>query len=310
MNIGSRLLWITALLCLLGLTIADYPNPGRVTGNVNVHDPAMVRVNGTYYVFCTGKNLEIRRSTDRVNFNFIGNVWPDGAPWTYEFTNNGDILWAPDISYHNGKFFLYYAASTFGSQHSAIFLATSPTALPGSWTNQGMVVQTDSNSDHNAIDPNLIIDPSGNWWLVYGSFWSGIKLVPLDPTTGKPRDGTRYDLARRDGTGAIEAPFIIFRNGWYYLFVSFNSIPEYQTMVGRSRTITGPYVDRNGTPMMNGGGFEVVGPHGNIRGPGHEGLMEDVDGWLLVYHYYTTSDPTTKLGVNLIRWDDDWPFIY
>ncbi|GAB3456726.1 arabinan endo-1,5-alpha-L-arabinosidase [Actinophytocola sediminis] len=296
---------------------ADYPNPGLVTGDVAVHDPAMVRApDGTYILVSTGDGLDIRTSTDRIAFRRVGAVWPNGASWTLPFTGGSRHLWAPDLTYRNGQFYLYYSASTFGSRNSAIFLATSPTAMPGTWTNRGLIVQTSNSSDHNAIDPNLVVDTGGGWWLSYGSFWSGIKLIRLDPSSGQlhPTDRTRYNIASRPNAGgAIEAPFIVHREGYYYLFAAFDyccrgTDSTYRVMVGRSTSITGPYTDRNGAAMTNGGGSEVVASHGDIRGPGHPALLADSDGWLLIYHYYTSSG--SRLGVNLVGWSGGWPAIY
>src|SRR5439155_1523273 len=115
------------------------------------------------------------------------------------------------------------AASTFGSNHSAIFLATSTTGASGSWTNRGLVIETTSSSNYNAIDPNLTVDASGGWWLSLGSFWTGIKLIKLNPSTGLRADTTVRSVARRTGsTTAIEAPYIFRHGAYYYLWVSFD----------------------------------------------------------------------------------------
>lgn len=145
------------LLWLLGITRAQV-GPGVVTGNTAVHDPTMCKdSSGKYFVFSTGVGLEIRTSPDRVAFTFVGLVWPNGASWTDPFTltSNG-ALWAPDCYYANGVFHLYYAASSFGSQNSAIFYATSSTGLPGSFTNHGLVTSTSSSNNYNAIDPKCV----------------------------------------------------------------------------------------------------------------------------------------------------------
>ena len=307
---------VLALLAFPATASADYPNPGVVTGDVNVHDPAMIKAaNGTYLLFSTGNGIDIRTSTDRVAFRRIGSAFPNGASWAHPFTNGSNHLWAPDISFHNGRFYLYYSASTFGSRNSAIFLATSTTAMPGSWTNHGIVVRTSDASDHNAIDPNLVVDASGGWWLSYGSFWTGIKLARINPATGLPSDGTRHALARRPANvdGAVEAPYIIYREGYYYLFVSFDfccrgTASTYRVTVGRSTSVTGPYVDRAGVAMTNGGGTEVLATHGTIHGPGHPAAMADTDGWLLIYHYYPSG--ASRLGINRIGWSGGWPSVF
>ena len=299
-------------------TAAEYPDPLPVSGDTRVHDPAIVKApNGTYILASTGTNLELRTSTDRVNWRRAGVVWPNGAPWTDEFTGGTDVLWAPDISFRGGRYYLYYSASSFGSQNSGIFLATSPTGAAGSWTNLGLVTRTSEADNHNAIDPNLIVDSSGRWWLSFGSFWSGIKMIRIDPATGKQSSGDRtlYSLATRpaDVSGAVEAPFIVERGGVYYLFVSFDfccrgTSSTYRVMVGRSTSITGPYVDRNGVPLTSGGGTEVVATHDQIIGPGHQALIPDAGGWVMVYHYYTPTD--SRLAINRVGWSGGWPVLF
>jgi arabinan endo-1,5-alpha-L-arabinosidase len=301
--------------------VAAYPDPGLVTGHVNgVHDPSMVKApNGTYILVSTGSNLQLRTSTNRIDFRRIGAVWPNGAPWTHPFTGGSANLWAPDLSHHNGQYYLYYSASTFGSRNSAIFLATSPTAMPGTWTNHGIVARTSNANDYNAIDPNLVVDAAGAWWLTFGSFWTGIKMIRIDPATGKQHAGDRtlYGLARRPPTvdGAVEAPFIVARGGHYYLFVSFDlccrgTSSTYRVMVGRSTSITGPYLDRAGVAMTSGGGTEILAAHGGVVGPGHQAVLPDTDAWVLVYHYYTSTAPGGRLGINLIDWSDGWPTVF
>ena len=325
-QLGSALAGLALALSLATSASAAYPNPGLVTGDtVGVHDPTMIKApNGSYILISTGNWLEIRTSTDRINFRRVGSVWAAGQPtWTYPYTlsNNRSYLWAPDLTYRNGQYYLYYAASSFGSQRSAIFLATSPTAMPGTWTHRGLVIETFSGNDFNAIDPNLQVDASGRWWLSLGSFWSGIKLIRLEPSTGlrHATDRTVYSLARRTvNSGSVEAPFIFRRNNFYYLFVSFDfccrgTSSTYRTMVGRSTSITGPYTDRNGVNMFNGGGTEILATHGTVYGPGHPAVFQDTDATVLVYHYYwTNSQPTSgRLGINLIGWDSaGWPYVF
>jgi arabinan endo-1,5-alpha-L-arabinosidase len=318
--------------CLLGAGLvaaipsqaATYPNPGRVTGDITgVHDPAMIKAsNGTYILISTNNYLEIRTSTDRINFKKVGSVWSPGQPtWTYNYTqsNNRGYLWAPDISYHNGQYYLYYAASSFGSNHSGIFLATSPTAMPGTWTNRGLVIETTTSSNYNAIDPNLIVDGSGRWYLSFGSFWTGIKQIRLNPSTGLRYDGNLWSLAQRYVSPyAIEAPFIYRHGSYYYLFVSFDlcckgTKSTYRTMVGRSTSATGPFTDKSGKAMTAGGGTEILATHGTVYGPGHVAVISDTDASVLVYHYYySDSAPATgKLGINLLGWDSaGWPYAY
>jgi arabinan endo-1,5-alpha-L-arabinosidase len=225
----------------------------------------------------------------------------------------------PGISFHNGQYYLYYSASTFGSNTSAIFLATSPTGASGSWTNQGLVINSNSGSNFNAIDPNLFIDAQNQWWLTFGSFWSGIKMVRINSSTGRrsTTDPAIRGLASRPSSAgnAIEAPFLFRHGNFYYLFVSFDRCCQgaqstYRVMVGRSSSVTGPYTDRSGRAMTAGGGTEILASHDSIHGPGHQAVLSDVDSDLLVYHYYA-NDNSSKLGTNLLGWDPaDWPFLH
>jgi arabinan endo-1,5-alpha-L-arabinosidase len=294
---------------------ASYPNPGVVTGDTGVHDPAVVkRPNGGYLVAYTGDNIGLKTSQDRTAFHNTGSAFPGGAPWTYPYTNNGHSLWAPDLSYHNGQYYMYYAASTFGSNHSAIFLATSPSGDPGTWTNRGLVVASQTSDNFNAIDPNLVVDTQGNWWLDFGSFWSGIKMIALNPATGLRADTSLRSPAGRGG-GPIEAPYVFHHGSYYYLFVSFDyccrgASSTYRIMVGRSTGVTGPYTDRNGTAMTAGGGTEILAGHGSIHGPGGEGVFTDTDHDILVYHYYADNG-TPLLGINWLDYDSaGWPYAH
>ncbi|KDN41095.1 hypothetical protein RSAG8_07649, partial [Rhizoctonia solani AG-8 WAC10335] len=306
---------VVSVLSFVGSVLA-YPNPGIVTGSTDVHDPSMCRdSSGTYFLFGKCVNIPVRTSTDRKNWSYVGTVWSSGqATWTDTYTGMTDgSLWAPDCTYKNGEFYLYYAASTFRNQKSAIFFAKSTTGLPGSWTNQGLVISSSSSNDYNAIDPNLIIDGS-NWWLTFGSFWTGIKLVQLEPSTGQPSSSTIYSIAQRtaDG-GALEAPVIVKNGSYYYLFTSWDKCcsgtsSTYNIRVGRATSITGPYVDQSGVALTSGGGTLVLATHGPIYGPGGQSVFQDTDAWVIDYHYYTSTGPL--LGINLLNFSSGWPVVY
>jgi arabinan endo-1,5-alpha-L-arabinosidase len=295
--------------------VAAYPYPGYVTGDIGVHDPSFVkRPDGSYLVAHTGDNITLKTSTDRTAFRNNGVAFPGGAPWTTAYTGGGSSLWAPDLSYSNGRYYMYYSASTFGSNRSAIFLATSTSGDPGTWTDHGLVVESRTSDNFNAIDPNLVVDDQGRWWLTFGSFWSGIKMVPLDPSTGK-RAGTAMSAVAGRGGGAIEAPTVVKHGSYYYLFVSFDlccqgAASTYRVVVGRSTGVNGPYYDRNGVPMTSGGGTEVLAGHGNIHGPGHQDVFTDTDSDILAYHYYTDSG-APQLGINWLAYDSaGWPYVH
>jgi arabinan endo-1,5-alpha-L-arabinosidase len=301
-----------------GVNGQNYPGPGPVSGSTFAHDPTMIKKpSGGYIMAYTAPGIGLKTSTDRTNWRDAGLVWNNAnAPWTKPYTGKtNENLWAPDLSYHNSKYYLYYSASTFGSRKSAIFLATSTTGAAGSWTNHGVVIETKANSAYNAIDPNLIVDAQGKWWLTFGSFGNGIKLISINPSTGMRSGSNMVDLASRGTSGAIEAPVIARHGKYYYLWVSFDACCKgaastYNIRVGRSTNIQGPYVDRSGKQMMSGGGTPVLASHGGIRGPGHNTVFTDSDADVLVYHYYRQSDGEAQLGINLLRYDSDWPVAY
>lgn len=307
--------WLSALALLSFATFGHaVVGPGVVTGNTAVHDPTMCKdSSGKYFVFSTAVGIEIRTSTDRTAWTLVGKVWPNGAPWTdqYTGTSNGN-LWAPDCTYVNGQFILYYAASSFGSQNSAIFLAKSSTGMPGSWTNAGMVTSTTPSNNYNAIDPNLLIDGS-KWLLSLGSFWTGIKSMNVNPSTGFLLNTSVTSLAQRTANGgAIEASSIFKFNNFYYLFTSWDNCcrgtsSTYNIRVGRSTSPTGGFVDQAGVALTNGGGTLVLGSHDNIIGPGGQDLMMDNDGPILIYHYYTPSG--SFLGINRLDFSSGWPAV-
>lgn len=303
----------------------------RMTGDITgVHDPAIIRQGDLYYVFSTTRPREgagqipIRTSPDLVNWTRAGHVFTQLPDWAKREIPRADGIWAPDISYAGGQYRLYYAVSTFGSNHSVIGLATSPTldskAPNYGWSDQGPVIASTTTDDFNAIDPAAFTDREGKSWLVFGSFWSGIKMVRIDPATGKrsSEDGRVHSLARRPKPNAIEAPFLIERGGFYYLFASHDfccrgADSTYYTMVGRSRDVTGPYVDADGKPLMEGYGQIVLharlDPTGRWRGPGHVAVLKDGKNYYIAYHAYDARNrgiPTLRIAP--LGWTaDGWP---
>ncbi|HXT34965.1 MAG TPA: arabinan endo-1,5-alpha-L-arabinosidase [Chloroflexota bacterium] len=318
-----------AVLALLGGSGA-VPS-GRaddMSGYTFVHDPSMIKEGHTYYLFSTGDpagvigngNAQIRTSTDLRHWRYRGTVFQTIPGWVIDAVGEIPNLWAPDISYYHGLYHLYYAGSTFGTSNSVIGLATNKTldlASPAyHWVDRGLVIRSTTNDDWNAIDPNLALDAHGNPWLAFGSFWSGIKLIALDPATGKPA-GSRYTLhalAYRPGSNAVEAPFIVYRYPYYYLFVSFDHCCEgvastYRIIVGRASQITGPYLDRAGRRLDQGGGTQLLASNGYERGPGGQSVTWDGAAYLLVYHYYDGRDSgNAKVQVRKMSWTPDgWP---
>jgi arabinan endo-1,5-alpha-L-arabinosidase len=287
-------------------------------GENGTRDPAIARDGDRYYLFGTGAGIPIACSPDLVTWKHCGRVFEKNPKW---ITIPGvKDLWAPDIALHNGRYYLYYSASTFGSNLSAIGLATNTTLNMDDpayrWEDQGLVFSSDRANNYNAIDPNLAFDAEGTPWLAFGSFWSGIKLVRLEAETLKPAPSAEVlSIAQRpEPPDAIEGAFILPKDGWYYLFVSHDLccrgiLSTYNIRVGRASEITGPYADRDGQLLTQGGGSPVVLPRDRWKGTGHNSIFSDGDRHYIVYHFYDAENagkPT--LRIEQLFWNaDGWP---
>lgn len=330
----KKLLRYSAVVVLLGLLISAYPTRAQQTlstselqGDIrNVHDPVIMKEGNTYYLFSTRAGISVRCSPDLIRWRLCGDVFAHLPQWAVQDVQGLRGLWAPDVAYFSNTYHLYYSVSTFGSNRSSIGLATNKTLDPSSdqyrWMDQGRVISSQKTDDWNAIDPNVVIDESGQPWLSLGSFWGGIKLRKLDGSTGKldAKDQVLYSLAARprdaNSPGAIEAPFIIRKNGFYYLFVSFDFCcrgPQstYNIRVGRAKQVTGPYLDKNGKDMREGGGTLILEGEGRWRGPGHCAVLQEKDADKLIFHAYDSEfRGVSTLRIETLSWDTEgWPTV-
>jgi arabinan endo-1,5-alpha-L-arabinosidase len=300
-----------------------------------VHDPVIIKERDTYYVFCTGRRpggggiIPIRTSKDMREWTLGGAVFERLPEWCNREVPAARDAWAPDISFFNGKFHLYYAVSTFGRNLSAIGLATNTTLDPTSpqykWEDQGMVLRSSEGvDDFNAIDANLVIENRNSVWLNWGSFWGGIKMRKLDFATGKlsHTDTTLYSLCARPRSkpgvtppvqGAVEAPFLVRHDGYWYLFVSYDfccrgAKSDYNVVVGRSKKVTGPYVDRQGKPLAEGAGTPVLSAQtSKWHGAGHEAVWTEKNQDYLVFHAYEAVNGRPFLNISTMIWEKGWP---
>ncbi|HZL10621.1 MAG TPA: arabinan endo-1,5-alpha-L-arabinosidase [Prolixibacteraceae bacterium] len=310
--------------------------------SIIVHDPVMIRQNNTYYVFCTGWGISVFSSPDMKNWKKEKPVFEKAPQWAVDAipTFKGHI-WAPDISFFKGEYYLYYSVSAFGKNTSCIGLATNKTLDSSDpefkWIDQGKVIQSFPGiTNWNAIDPNLILNKDGSPYLTFGSFWDGIKLVKLspdaksvaedinriptiasrksDPNAANPPsvDNNPVDA----GGNAIEAPFVFRKENYYYLFASIDYCCKgvnstYKMIVGRSGKLTGPYLDRLGKPMASGGGSLLLEGDENWYGVGHNAVVsfDGID--FLVFHGYDAHDEgKPKLNIRKLDWDKDgWPVV-
>lgn len=297
---------------------------------VEVHDPVMTKEGDTFYVFSTGPGITYYESKNLKDWTLTGRVFPDEPSWARRIAPGfGGHLWAPDVYEKEGKFYLYYSVSAFGKNTSGIGVTVNETLDPDAenyrWVDQGIVLQSVPERDFwNAIDPAIVEDDEGTPWMSFGSFWGGLKLVKLDDDmtrlaepqewhTIAKRPGRQTNDDADPGEGAIEAPYIFKKNDYYYLFVSFDKCcrgmdSTYNIRVGRSKNVEGPYVDRDGKPMNEGGGTLVLEGTDNWVALGHNAAYTFDGTDYLVFHAYETADNAVqKLRILPMSWDNDWP---
>ena len=289
-------------------------------GQPNVHDPSTIAIsNGHYYTYGTGNGLPILESDDGWTWKHMGSLMqavPGGKPGAEVLARGGNNTWAPDIIHIGDKYFLYYSAPA-AQPRSAIGLLVGKTLDPSSsdfaWTDGGPVAWSDGVEDSNAIDPGVLLDPTdGKLWLTYGSYFGYIRLVELDPKTGKRLHPERKPI---DISINSEASILIYHDGWYYLLVTHGSCcvganSTYNIRMGRSKKVTGPFLDNMGVDMIEGGGKLFAGSSGRFIGPGHFGLLDLGDGvQKFSCHYEADLDrgAVSVLDIRPLMWRDGWP---
>lgn len=305
-------------------------------GTFGAHDPSIFKDNDFYYVFSTdvlekdliNPAIQMRKSKDLINWEYVGNVVNKVPLIAYEWTR-ADGIWAPEVIKVENKYYLYYCASVFGKTRSCIGLLESD-SINGPWKDNGIVIKTDFKDNRNAIDPNLILDKEGRLWMAYGSFWNGIYILELNRDTGKPKFKNDFgkQIACRSHLvdGAIEGAYITYNSIFnkYYLFVSYDSLfSDYNIRVGRSDSIEGPYVDINGVEFTNInvenpnyvgnkiiGGYRFKNSSGFIS-PGHNSVLNDEENYYLVHHIRNAENHNKfYLNIRRIFWTDGgWPIV-
>jgi arabinan endo-1,5-alpha-L-arabinosidase len=289
---------ITTLL--LGLT-------GALTAQVGkpfIHDPSTImECDGKYYTFGTGRG---------------GLISEDGWTWNSGAERPGGGA-APDAIKIGDRYLVVYGATgggLGGGHNGRILTMWNKTLDPKSpdfkFTEAVVVASSDGTEDCDAIDPGLLLDPTdGRLWCSYGTYFGFIRLVELDPKTGNRVKGNEaIDIAID-----CEATDLMYRDGWYYLLGTHGTCCDganstYNIVVGRSRKVTGPYIDNVGRDMLKGGGKMVVAAGGRVAGPGHFGLWDQGDGvQKMSCHYEADLDQSGRsvLGIRPLLWKNGWP---
>ena len=302
------------------------------TDTAMVHDPVMAHENGTYYLFSTGRGIQVMTSTNRKTWTFQPRGVMETIPdWTRTAVPGfRDHVWAPDIIHWHNRWWMMYSCSTFGKNTSTIGLMTTSSLANPQWEDRGCVVKSESTNHYNAIDPNIVIDDNDQPWLTFGSFWDGIQMVKLDSMMHPAKNAKPKTIARRYGSkmpnlenptskyagvNAIEAPFIFKHDGWYYLFASWDYCcrgekSNYRVVVGRSKKPNGPYRDRAGKDMRKGGGTIVIeGDKREFEAAGHCAAYH-IDGMdIFICHGYSVPLHGQAILIQKeIHWTKDgWP---
>lgn len=292
--------------------------PGRRA--LRIHDPStIVASEGAFWVFGTGKRILSAKSTDLLAWTRLDPALPEAPAWAATIApgNKGAHYWAPDVIKIGERYHLYYSVSEFGKNTSAIGLATSRSLDPSEpshhWEDRGIVIRSVAGDDFNAIDPSVLLDTDGRIWMAYGSFWRGLFLVELDPATGLRLvpDSPPHHLAEAD---EIEAPTLIRHGDYHYLFFNVGlccrgKASTYRILVGRSRSVTGPYLDDRGRDLRQGGGRAFLDRSGDFIGPGHATILnENGREWVAVHFYDGSRDGQPSLALRPLVWTKDgWP---
>lgn len=303
-----------ASFCLLALPLAGHAAEWDLRGPLIAHDPTLVREGDTWWCFYTGAGLPCKSSQDGMTWIQRDNFFSKELSWWREYAPNmGKIdIWAPDIRHFSGRYWLYYSVSEFGKNNSAIGLVSCTSIAAGDWRDEGRVLSSHNGQQaFNAIDPNLVIDAQGKPWLAFGSWFIGICLVELDPATMRP-SGPVHTIAHREN--GIEGPYLVYREGWYYLFASIDKCcsgvdSTYKTVYGRSRDILGPYVDKSGKDLLQGGGSLLEASEGRYIGPGGGSIVQEGNSWINVRHIYdaqASGKPMLRIG-DLFFDTEGWP---
>jgi arabinan endo-1,5-alpha-L-arabinosidase len=230
-----------------------------------------------------------------------------------------DNVWAPELVEHDGTWYLYYSASTFGKNTSVIALATNTTLDPddpaSEWVDRGPVIASAGGDDFNAIDPGVATDDDGTPWMSFGSFWSGIRMVELEwPSGVRADDAEPLRVADRGAPpNAIEAPYLLEHDGDWFLFVSRDNCcrgadSTYRIAVGRADAPTGPFVDRDGVPLLEDGGTVLLETEGRHIGPGGQSVA---DGMMALHYYDRDLNGQFQLALVPLGWDaEGWPELH
>jgi len=316
-------LFIRRIVLLSIMILSSGLNTYALHGTIGVHDPSsIIKCGDTFWIFSTGNGIYTIYSKDLVKWTagttpFVPGTYPS---WVKSYVPDfGGHFWAPECFYMNGEYYLYYSCSSWGSRNSCIGLMTNktlnPTSPDYSWKDEGMVIYSTESSNYNCIDPAVFRDDDGKIWMTFGSHWDGIKMVELDSVYGDTMNETIYSLASK-GDYKAEASYIINHGDYYYLFVNHGQCCDgvnstYYITMGRSSSPTGPYLDKSGKDLYQGGGTTVLSTSGSFIGPGCLGYYKENNAeWITCHYYDGDNNGVATLCAANVEWDENgWPVI-
>lgn len=311
-------LFLFLLNILLHASAQDTINP--LKGDLKVHDPVMIKEGDTYYVFQTGNGIGVKTSKDRITWKRDSSVFPmDQLPaWhTKDIPEQKGHLWAPDIHYRDGIYHLYYSVSAWMNFNSSVGYATNTTLDRNNpkykWVDKGQVISYKNGGEGvNVIDPNAFIDNDGKVWLVYGSYKAGLRMAELNRKTGKLKKDPPQLVTLTTSLG--EGVFVLKGPEYYYIFASRGKCcagmeSTYQVVTGRSKTLKGPYLDKEGKSWVENKYSVFLAGDSTEPGRGHNGFYTERDTTFIVYHAYTRSaGGASLLNIKPMYIDEEgWP---
>jgi arabinan endo-1,5-alpha-L-arabinosidase len=291
-----------------------------IGGDISLADPTMFRWQNTYWIFSTGTSgagLDVHSSADLKTFKQERPIFSSNPSWVADVAEKQSIvtnLWSPCVLIWNQTIHLYFAASWYSAKRACIGHATmksSEQQFQFVDDQAPLICSNLTGSDtFTAIDPAVILDAAGAPWMVFGSWGSGIQIIALDA------DGKRLDpgsspipVATRPppDSSAIQAAALFRWRDDYYLFASFDGMTSHILRVGRAKQVTGPYLDRDGKSMTEGGGTLVLKGDSYFKGPGSNMIFDDGSQLLNVYHAYDQNGVAELRIAQLVFDDDGWP---
>jgi arabinan endo-1,5-alpha-L-arabinosidase len=299
------------------VAVSEAPQPMslELSGDLELYDPSAIYDGERYWVVSTGPGMPLRTSVDLRSFELLGDAVEGLPDWAADAVPRAGHFWSPDVAYFGGRYHLYYALAASGTRQACVGHA-SATALGtvGSWNDDGApLICTQDDSDWHAIDPSVLIDDDGSVWLLVGSSGSGLRLFELDDAGGLTDTKPSRVASRPDG-GVIQASAITRNGDYYYIFAAFDlccrgADSNRSLRFGRATSRLGPYLDRAGLPLLDGGGSVLLESGARWRGPGSNDVLRLGDqSYSFYFAYDADNDGEVSLRISTLAWDDDgWP---